>query len=358
MTIIYKHISKELLRYFSVVLTTIVGIYLTVEFFGKIDKFLDAKLALSRAVVFLLLKIPFIVAQVTPVGIVLAVSIVFGLMVRNNEVVALKSGGVSIYYLFKPVLVIGFILSLLLFFFNEVFVPLSTGKANEIWHSEVKKGSVVSSRKKNIWIKGSRSISHITYFKPGDKTIFGTTLYYFDKSSRLVRRVDAEKGVYSGEKWHLFSVIEQVLMEDDRSYKVTCLPEISANLEFVPEDLNSVVKKGEEMSYSELSAYIREIEEEGYDATSYRVDLSAKIAFPFVCIIMSILGLGLAFWREKKEGLAGSIFCGIGVAFLYWTIYSFSLSLGYGAMLPPMIAAWLTNVIFACLGTFMLLNAH
>ena len=358
MTIIQKYLTKELLKYFCIVLTSVVGIYVAVEFFGKIDNFLEARLPISRALSFFALRIPFIVAQITPVGVLLAVLIVFGLMVNNNEMVALKSGGVSIFYLFKSVLVLGLIFSALLFFFCEVLVPITMGRANNIWHSEVKKESAVTSREKNIWIKGNRSISHITYFKPSDKTIFGVTLNYFDEGFRLTKRIDAQKGIYSGGRWRLFNVVEQDLDKDDRSFKVSYLVESPVKLEFVPEDLNRVVKKCEEMSYGELSAYIRKVEEEGYDATSYRVDLSAKIAFPVVCVIMSIVGTGLALWRKKKEGFASSIVYGIGMAFVYWTLYSFCLSLGYGEILPPMIAAWLTNVIFACLGTLMLLNAN
>ena len=356
MTTIHKYLTKELLKYFCIVLITIVGIYLTVDFFGRIDNFLDAKLPISSAFAFFAFSTPFIVAQITPVGVLLAVLIVFGLMVNNNEIVALKSGGVSIYYLCKPVLVMGLILSGLLFFFSEVLVPMTMGRANKIWHSEVKKESAVTSRKKNIWIKGNRSIFHITYFEPSNETIFGVTLNNFDENFRLTKRIDAQKGVYTGGRWHLFNVVEQDLMKDDRSYKVTYRVKSPVKLEFVPEDLNRVVKKCEEMSYGELSTYIREVEEEGYDATSYRVDLSAKIAFPLVCVIMGIVGTGLALWRKKKEGFASSVVYGIGMAFLYWTLYSFCLSLGYGGILPPMIAAWLTNVIFACLGTIMLLN--
>ena len=356
MTIIHKYLTKELLKYFCIVVATVVGIYMAVDFFGKIDNFLEAKLPISRALAFFALKIPFIVAQITPVGVLLAVLIVFGLMVNSNEIVALKSGGVSVFYLFKPVLVLGLIFSALLFFFCEVLVPITMGRANKIWHSEVKKESAVTSREKNIWIKGNRSISHITYFKPSNETIFGVTLNYFDEGFRLTKRIDAQKGVYKGGRWHLFNVVEQDLVKDDKSYKVTYRVESPARLEFVPEDLKRVVKKCEEMSYGELSAYIQEVEEEGYDAASYRVDLNAKIAFPLVCVIMSVAGTGLALWRKKKEGFASSVVYGIGMAFLYWTLYSFCLSLGYGEILPPMIAAWLTNAIFACLGALMLLN--
>lgn len=355
---IHRYLTKELLKYFCFVLMAVVGIYLAVDFFEKVDDFLDAEVPPSKLVVFFALRIPFIVAQVTPVGVLLAVLIVFGLMVRNNEIVALKSGGVRISSLFKPVLVTGLTFSVLVFFFSEVLVPMTMVRANKIWQSDVRKGSAVASRKKNIWIKGNHAIFHITYFNPSDKTIFGVTLNYFDGRFRLVGRVDAEKGMYTGDRWRLFNVVEQDLLTEDGSYKVSCLEEVSVKLEFVPEDLLTVVKKPEEMSYSELAAYIQKVEEEGYDATSYRVDLMAKISFPFVCVIMSLVGTSLAFWRKKKEGFAGSIVYGIGMAFLYWTLHSVCLSLGYGAMLPPIIAAWLTNVLFACFGVVTLLKAN
>jgi lipopolysaccharide export system permease protein len=356
MTIIHKYLTKELLKYFCIVLTAVVGIYLAVEFFGRIDNFLDAKLPISRALAFLTLKIPFIVAQIAPVGLLLAVLIVFGIMVNNNEIVALKNGGVSIFYLLKPILVIGLLFSALLFFFSEVAVPITMGKANRIWRSEVKKESAVTSREKNIWIKGNRSIAHITYFKPSSGTIFGVTLNYFDESFRLIKRIDAQKGVYKGGEWRLLNVVEQDLVKDEKSYKVTHRVESPAKLEFAPDDLKRVVKKCEEMSYGELFEYIKKVEEEGYDATSYRVDLSAKIAFPLVCVVMSIVGTSLALWRKRKEGFASSVVYGIGMAFLYWTFYSLCLSLGYGGILPPVIAAWLTNIIFTCVGTLVILN--
>ena len=358
MTVIHKYLAKELLKYFCIVLAAVVGVYLAIEFFGRIDNFLDAKLPISRALAFLALRTPFIVAQITPVGVLLAVLIVFGIMVNNNEIVALKSGGVSIFYLFKPILVMGLIFSSLLFFFSEVAVPITTGRANKIWRSEVKKESAVTSREKNIWIKGNRSISHITYFRPSSETIFGVTLNYFDESFRLIKRIDAQEGVYRGGEWCLLNVVEQDLVKDERSYKVACRAKYPVKLEFAPEDLKRVVKKCEEMSYGELFSYIQEVEEEGYDATGYRVDLNAKIAFPLVCVVMSIVGTSLALWRKKKEGFASSVVYGIGLAFLYWTIYSLCLSLGYGGILPPVVAAWLTNVIFACLGTLMLFNAN
>jgi lipopolysaccharide export system permease protein len=112
------------------------------------------------------------------------------------------------------------------------------------------------------------------------------------------------------------------------------------------------------MNVLELWDYIDTIESEGYDATSYRVDLQAKIAFPFVCIILCILGLGIGVNKKLKDSLALVVALGIGVAFLYWTLYSFCLSLGYGGVLPPLVAAWTTNFVFLSAGVLNLLYAE
>jgi len=129
-------------------------------------------------------------------------------------------------------------------------------------------------------------------------------------------------------------------------------------LDLLPEDLKRVMKISEEMNYKELSGFIKDVESEGYDATIYRVDLHSKIAFPFVCIIMCLVGTGIAARGKTKDGLPVSIAYGIGIAFLYWVFYSFCLSLGYGEMLPPLVAAWTSNLVFFFFGALTLLNAE
>ncbi len=129
MSIIYKYLAIQIAKYFGMMLAMVVGIYVAVDFFERIDDFMEAKLPLSKALTFFFLKIPFIIAQILPVCILLAVLVVFGLMVRNNEIVALKSSGVSIFYLLKPVLVIGLIFSILLFFLFRSYRSHHHGKS-------------------------------------------------------------------------------------------------------------------------------------------------------------------------------------------------------------------------------------
>ena len=358
MSIIYKYITIQILKYFGIVLVFVVGIYLAVDFFEKVDDFIEAGIPFSKMIFFFALRIPFIVAQIIPICILMSVLIVFSLMARGNEIVALNSCGIRIYYLLKPVLTMGCISGVLLFILSDVVVPITMAKSNQIWLKEVRKESTIITKEKNIWIKGNRSITHVKYFNPKNKTINGITFYNFDGNFRMIRRIDAQKGDFSNGEWMLYEVMEQVLDTKREKYNITFHKNKTEKLNLLPENLITVAKKSEEMTFGELFAYIKKIEAEGYDATIYKVDLYAKIAFPFICIIMCMVGTGLAARGTVKEGMPVVIAYGIGTAFIYWIFYSFCLSLGYGEMLPPAIAAWTANLAFFSFGALTLLNAE
>jgi lipopolysaccharide export system permease protein len=350
MSLIDRYVIREILKFFSIILIAIVGIFLAVDFFEKFDDFVDAGLSFSRAMTFFGLRIPFIVSQMTPVGLLLSILIVFGLMSKHNELIALRSGGVSAFYLLRTVLGISVVFAVLLFFLTDQVVPTTFSKANHIWTQEVKNRPGIATRKRNIWIKGHRSIAHIKHYNHRNKTISGITLYYFDDQFRLVRRVDAKSAAYTEEQWVFSDLMEQNLLPgaEEEHYRVSFRDRHAEPFDYLPEDFHRVAKKSEELNIFELLSYIRAVEAEGYDATNYRVDLHAKLAFPLICLILSMLAAGYGIRQKRRGGhnLSMSIAYGLGVTFIYTILYNFCLSLGYGEMLPPFIAAWIANFIF------------
>ena len=356
MSILDRYLIKEILKHFGIVLSASVIIYLAVDFFENVDKFMEAGLPISRILQFFQLKLPLIIVQIIPVGILLAVLITFGLMNKNNEIISLKSGGMSVYHFLKPILALGVFFSVAFFILSEVVVPITVSKANEIWRLEVRKYAVTTERK-NIWIKGHRSISYISYYNPQDRTISGITHNRFDQQFRLTRRIDAARGKYQKGQWIFYDVMEQRLDIQTGSYEVNFLDQQAEELDFSPEDLKNVAKKSEEMNSKELYRYIQDVESEGYDATPYRVDLHGKFALPMSCLIVCLIATSITLRKTTREGLSVSITYGMVVIFLYWIAQSFCVSLGYGGMLPPFIAAWVANFIFGCFAVFNFLNA-
>jgi lipopolysaccharide export system permease protein len=346
MSILFKYVIKEILKQFAVIATVVVVVYVAIDFFEKIGDVLKSGLPFSEFSIFFLLKIPLVLVQITPVAALLATLIVFGLMKKNNEITALKSCGLGISFLLKPAVVTGAGFCLFLFILSELVVPATISQANLIWLKKVRHKASTSVKQDDIWIKDSGVVMHISHYDPDQKTAFGITLNFFDKTFRLIRRVDASKGSYSESKWILTNALDHRFDEDGDIQQTATKQRLAVEIDIVPEDLGRAAKHSEEMGFFELLRHIRKIAGEGYGTALYRVDLHAKIAFPFVCLLMSLLGTGLGASGRAMGGIAATIAYGIGISFAYWMLYGFSLSLGYGSVLPPIVAAWSANIFF------------
>jgi len=356
MPIIPRYIIREILKQFGIVLVAVISFILIMDFFEKSDNIIQAGLTFSRTITYFLLNIPFVVSQVAPLVFLLAVIIVFSLMNKNNEILALRSSGVSVVNFLRPVVLLGLAGAIILFFFSDVIVNISTAKANKIWIKEVKGKSLITSKETNIWIKGHQKITRIKYYNPATMTVYGVAITFFDDNFHMIRKVDSERGLFDEDKWHFFNSVEQQYDESDDTYDIYFHEKMTEHLDFVPDDLRQVVKTPSEMSFKELLGFIRKVEREGYDATTHWVDLYAKPAFAFASVIMSIFGTGIALRQGRRQGIFINTTIGITIAFSYWVFYSFCLSMGYGEMLPPLIAAWVANILFLCLGFFIVMN--
>ena len=120
MSILTRYLIREIIKHCCIVLAVVVTIYLAVDFFENIDDFLEAGVSIVPALWYFLFKIPFVIAQVLPIGLLLAILITFGILSKRNVLIALKSSGVSIFHLFKPVAALGFLSTLLLFCLSEL----------------------------------------------------------------------------------------------------------------------------------------------------------------------------------------------------------------------------------------------
>ena len=353
--ILSRYIIREIYLYFAIILVIVMGIYLSVDFIEKIDNFMEAGVPLSRAGIYFICKLPLIIYQITPVGILLAVMITFGLMAANKELIALRSCGISLVSLIAPIARCGFAATLFMVVLAEGLAPLSLPQANRIWLQEVR-GQNAAVNQQDIWLKGEQSILHLRYYEPHTQTAKGLTFHRLNRQFQLLQRIDAETGRYKNGLWQLQKGMQQERRPNGQ-YDIRIFEKLDVSLGITPEDLAQVVPQTDEMNFMQLHQYISKVEDEGYDTTHYRVDLIAKSAFPFISLILTMIGAGLGARGKFNEGLAVSIAYGIGIAFLYWTAFSFSLSLGYAGMLPPIIAAWSVNFIALCLAGYLLINA-
>lgn len=357
MSIISRYIIKEFFKYFAIVQIVVITLFVFIDYLTKIGKFIKAELALSSAFGFVLLKIPFIFTMLMPVCCILAMIIVFSLMIRNNELLAMKSGGVSVYRLMQPVVITGIITTILFFCVAEFVMPITQTSVNEI-KRVIRNKDVKTTSDNNIWLKKENAIIHINYYNSQNRSLSGVTLFYFDKDFELVKRIDAGEAFYQEKSWLFKTVHEMEKKMPENVFFSQFYPEKRITIDVKPEDLKSVIRRSQEMSLKELYRYVKKVESQGYEPVQYIVDMHAKVSFPIACFLMCIIGGGIALAGKRSQGLPVGIGLGICVSFLFWFFHSFCVSLGYGEILPAIVAAWLSNIVFLCIGGVILLNAE
>lgn len=357
MNILNRYILLDICKYFCLALLCVLGIFIAIDYLGTMDEFIEAEISLWRAFQYVLYKTPFICSQAMPVVLLVAILIVFGLMSKNKELIAINASGISIYTLIKPVMMACAGVALSVFVLTEHVVPLTMLNANAILYQEIRKSANVSQHEKNIWIKGRNKITHIKFFDPASQTIHGFSQYRFDENFQLVQRLDASRGEFHDGQWELMDCMVQTL-NINKSYDTVISDKYNENLELQPKDFEQIVRRSDEMNYGELRDYVHKVESEGYDATVYKVDLHAKSAYPFICIIMGLVGIGLTARKRLSSGLPLSITYGLAIGFSYWIFQSFCVSLGYGGLLPALLAAWVANFVFLCGGLLLVLHAE
>lgn len=357
MKIITRYFYKEFFTLFFISLLAFLIIYLVIDFFGKIDKFLEAGVSLKVAVSYFIYQTPFILQQMIPIAVLISVMLMLGIMNKHNEILALKNSGLSLFNIAYPLIAVSLLIGIGSFFLSESFVPITSSKANYIWNVRVEKRSPQGAYKlSHLWYRGEDSIYQIRTYDGRKRIIEGLSIFFFDKDFTLRRRIDAEQAAWTNQGWLLSNGLVQEINADG-SRKSMRFKSHLVNLPETPENFERTMKSLEEMSFWRLRDYTRKIRQEGYDSTRSEVELNTKMAFPFISLVLTLVGFPLAF-RRRRGGIPLSITIAIGISFLYLFTFGLSRSLALSGALPPVLGAWLANLLFSLLGIYLILTVE
>lgn len=357
MKILARYMVREFLKIFSLILSTFVALYLIIDIFRQMGRLIEHQVGVWSAVAFFLYKVPIIFYQVTPIAVLMATLISFGIFVRHHEITAAKACGIGIMRLAKPFFVIALYISVFNFIVSESIIPFANRKVLAI--KQGMEGTLMKTvfAQDSLWFKGNGHIVNIRYVEPDSWVLKGVAMYTLDKDFNIIRRVDAKEVRWMDGKW-IAPESRSMEFQQDGSLNIAMRENANMPLSEKPDDLKGVERLADEMNFRELRHYVRKLEEEGYGAFRYLVDLYAKISFPFASIIMVMIALPFALKSGRHGGIAIGVGISVIIGFSYWILFAITTSLGYGGGIPPLLAAWLSNIIFALMGLLMLLSVR
>jgi LPS export ABC transporter permease LptF/LPS export ABC transporter permease LptG len=302
---------------------------------------------------------PYFVYNITPLSMLLAVLITLGVMQRSNEVTAIKTAGMSIYRIVTPLLVASAILAAGLFFADQFYLPHANKRQDALRNQIKGKPAQTYLNPDRKWIFGQHSDIYYYELFDSDRDQFGRlAVFQFDPATfQLTKRIYADRAHWEDtlHRWVCTQGWERDLrgpaIDNYRTFEVATFPFVSEP----PTYFKKEVKQSSEMNYEELRRYIRDLQQSGFDVVRLRVQLQKKLAFPIITLVMAVLAIPFALSAGRHGAIAG-VAVAVGIAVVYWTVAGLFEAMGNISQLPPVLAAWSPDLIFALVGGYLVLK--
>jgi len=352
-------ILRDFVMYLAMILATLLILALVFTFFELFTDIVRNKVSVLLLMAYLLNLSPSLIYQMTPVAVMLAVLITFGLMQKSSELTAMKATGISLYRATLPVIVLAGIFAAGLFIFDQVYIP-HTNKRQEILRNEIKgKPAQTYLQTNRQWIVGANdAIYYYQFFDADTDTFRGVSIFEFDpKSFQLTRRISAAQANWEpGLNKFVFEngwvrSLKGASIQDYKAFEVATFDELHED----PGYFKKEVRQSSEMDYNELRSYIDDLQQSGFDTVRLRVQLGKKMSYPLITLVMAVLAIPFAVSGRTGGALAG-VAIAIAIAVVYIGTAGLFEAMGNANQLPAMLAAWSPDVIFGLAAGYLLLR--
>ncbi len=212
MRILDRYILKSVLGLFFACLFIFFFLYIIVDLLSNLDEILKQKVNLDILRQYYLACLPIIFVQVTPVACLLSTLYTFGKLNRNNEIIAMRSSGLSLFQIIKTAIIFGVMISVFMFWVNDRFVPRSLSLVEKI-KGQMETGTKKAREKErevinNLSMYGSKNrLFFVNKFYSAENTMEDIIILENDEHQNITKKIVANKGVYRDGLWRFYKSI-------------------------------------------------------------------------------------------------------------------------------------------------------
>ena len=361
-SIVDRYIFKELIPPFTMNLVFFIFVFFMQQILEITNMIVNYQVSILTFFLMLIFSMPYFLVFIIPMSVMMSVLLTFLRLANDNEIVALKASGISIYRLLPPVLVFSLVCALITGFLSIYGMPwgenaykqmalkivqsnfnlgLKERQFNDSFDGVmfyVNKIDLENKSMKDIYIEDQRK-------KGISSTIIAPEGYLFngsDKYSFILR-------LYKG-------TVNQIDLGSRSAHSIKFdTYDLKLDLKDAVSNIRKRKKDEKEMQLTELIEFVKTIKTKTPQYYSVLMEIHKKISIPFACIALAILSVPLGVQSLSARKSAG---LGIGlIAFLvYYLLLSAGLVFGEAGMYPPVIGMWMPNIIMGGLGLFLLVK--
>jgi lipopolysaccharide export system permease protein len=352
--ILDRYIIRKFIGTYLFAIALIISISIVFDINENLAKFTQYHAPL-RAIVFDYYAnfVPYFANLFSPLFVFIAVIFFTSKLAGNSEIISMLAAGVSFKRLMRPYMISAALISLMTFYLGSYVIPKGTviRQNFETLYKNKKKNTSAE----NVQLQVGKGV--IAYMQHYDNTLkrgYGFCLDKFE-NKKLVSHMTAQEIQYdtiSDSKYHWKATTWRIRELRGLREKITNGAKMDTLIMMEPTDL--VFSKGQQETFTspQLREYInKQIDRGSSNVVQYEVEYHKRIASSFASFILTTIGVSLSS-RKRKGGMGLYLGIGLALSFGYIMLQTVSSTFAINANTPPMLAAWLPNIIFAFIAYF------
>jgi len=347
------YIIKRFITTFFMALLLVIVIVIIFDISEKIDDFVE-KQAPIRAIIFdyYLNFIPYFINMFSPLFVFITVIFFTSRLAANCEIVAIMSCGISFHRLMRPYMISAAIIAALSLCLNLFIIPNSNATRVQFESKYMKKKAQAANRNIHYQIAPGEFV-YVESFSTWNNTAYKFTLEEI-QDNKIISKTTAETAVWdslSG-SWRLNKYFTRHYTEGlfDTVERGATKDTVIA---LTVTDFYRNKKTVETLPRKALNELIATQKMRGDSNVMYsQIEKQTRLALPFSAFVLTIMGVSLSS-RKKRGGIGLNLGVGIALSFSYILFLKFSQMFVVTGTLPPFIALWLPNVLFAIIAAVL-----
>ncbi|HEY2952473.1 MAG TPA: LptF/LptG family permease [Verrucomicrobiae bacterium] len=370
MRLLDRYLLRELLFPLGVCLSGFLIFWISFNLFDDLGEFERLKLHGLDVAEYYLFKVPeFLVFPLGPIALLFAVLYALTNHARHNELTAMRAAGLGLWRLAMPYLAVAVLLSVGLFALNELWVPRGAEAAEDVLHRRLPQATNSLSRDwvRNLSFRSTRDDRNWVipaYNKETHEMIAPHVDWTLPDGSG--REIEADRGARTGGVWTFYNVRERFIPRESAGFPFERQTNVLAAAEFTetPDEIRSEIKaskikinslkeaKKAQLSIREILDYRRLHPERSARRAQLDTILHGRLAAPWTCVVVVVIALPFATGSGRRNAFVG-VASSILICFVFLILQQLALATGIGGFLPPWLAAWTPNLLFALGGIWL-----
>ncbi len=359
--LLIRYVVLNFIKTFLIFFVILQGVYLLTITLKIIVNLFKYKGNIFLAVKYIFLSTLSVYPLILPFSFLMAALFYFMTLEDKNEIVAIKSSGISLYTIVMPIGYLALFVSIILLFFTTLFSPLATKHSSMIYYQ-------INSKKKQVYIHKLKLKNKSVIKSLNNKDGFYWCDYYDFENRNFINFISVEFDFSSGDLRKLYKARKLIFSDNDiKEHRddILLVKDISGNYLYNNKPKQAIIWDNisffkeieplpEEMTQFELREFISRKKAMGVKPYKYITNYYYRFASAFSPLILLLFGLPLVLAGEgrKKKPITG-IGMSLVLVVVYYTFTSLALSFGARHYLPSFFAAWLTDLVFSLSGLYL-----